>query len=165
MEDRRKQFIEQLIEQLPHLRNYMSGFKSIGIDIDDVQQEVLLRALLCENFTIDNVAAWAKRVIRNICLNYYSSQLYYEQYCNTVLNEDSAEYAANRHDSLCEYDRAVVRKQITQLSSKDSIVVELYMQGLSYNEICKKLSLTMPAVKNRILRAKKLLRKSLGEME
>jgi len=144
-----------------------SRFIAVPADAEDVAQEAFLRAYRgLEAFKGEaRFSTWLYRITWNICADWLRKHRRSAQGKRSSL-EDAAELVDGRVDLerglLVSEDRRRVRQALAQLDEKyRSVVVLLYYQKLSYEEIAQVLGVPLKTVETRLYRARRILKESL----
>src|SRR5687767_3487983 len=153
---------------------YATAVRLVGnpSDAEDVAQTVFLRAF--ERFASlehqPSAGGWLKTVTTNLCLNHLTRYRARWRFFSDMRSEDSeTEFvdslaAPDRFDaSLAESDyRAVLETAIRKLPDAQRIALVLYhFEDQSYEEIAKKLGVSLSKVKTDIHRARLALKRYL----
>jgi RNA polymerase sigma factor (sigma-70 family) len=136
-------------------------------DAEDLAQEAFLRAFRgLEGFKGEaRFSTWLYRVTWNLCADWLRRHRRPGREGGTGL-EEAAELADGRSDLegglLASEEKRAVRRSVDELDEKyRAVVVLLYYQKLSYEEIAAVLGLPLKTVETRLYRARRLLRESL----
>ena len=142
-------------------------------EAEDIAQEVFLRAYehyheLSESHT---AGGWLKRVATNLCLNHLSRYRarwsFFSELGSTDAEEDRPEIDFAAPDDLGESLQLADRHQLVEqalqkLPAAQRVPLVLYhLEGMKYEEIAAKLSVSLGKVKTDIFRAREALRKKL----
>lgn len=141
-------------------------------EAEDVTQEVFLKAFERFEQLRDNPAAggWLKTVATNLSLNHLSRyrsrwSLFSDLIEKTTDEPEEPEFASNENidEQLSQSDRRVqVERALRQLPTAQRVPLVLFhMDDLSYEEIAKKLGVSLGKVKTDIFRGRETLRKKL----
>lgn len=152
-------FEEQLNEYIPFIRNFAKKFFKKPEDQEDLTQDVLLTAWKFQDkFKAGtNLKAWLGTITKRLAYNKtktdkrFPLQLEIDDKSLTMLYTVRTEYD---EEVVCAID------SISPLY-KDPLMLQL--EGFSYAEISKMMDLKIGTVMSRIYRAKKFLKKELGE--
>jgi RNA polymerase sigma-70 factor (ECF subfamily) len=136
-------------------------------DAEDVAQEVFLRAYRgLDGFKGDaKFSTWLYRITFNLCADWQRRNRRAGR--RSALIEEAAEVAdgrANLEEGFLESERKdLVRRALDGLDERyRSVLVLLYYQKMSYEQIAAVLDLPVKTVETRLYRARKLLRESLA---
>ncbi len=132
---------------------------------EDVTQEVFIKAFSKLDLydTSLKFSAWVGRITHNTCIDWIRKNRNYQ-----VVNSDDP-VIEDTEDSV---DELIIRKerkqwiedQIRQLKPGYRTPLLLFHQGgLSYDEIAKSMNVPLSIVKNRIFRARKMLKERMAE--
>jgi len=144
-------------------------FVGSASDAEDIAQEVFLhvhRGL--EGFKGEaQFSTWLFRVTYNLCADWLRKHK--KPHRATVGLEATGEIADGRVDLerglLAAEEKELVRLAVGDLDETyRDVVVLLYYQKMSYDQIAEVLSVPVKTVETRLYRARKLLRKSLGTL-
>lgn len=132
-------------------------------EVNDVAQEVFIR--LYKNLNKYNpeykFSTWAVRIATNLCLDILRKK----KVDSTPIEE--VETMAGNFDTpeeryLDKERRERIQKAVDELPEKYRVLIVLYHQnGLSYEEMCRVLNKPMTIIKNRLYRARLMLREKL----
>ena len=125
-------------------------------DAEDLAQEAFIRAYtrLGELHDPASFKSWLQRIAGNLCSDFMRRQTRYRALMEDVLERSSG--------NGCSQD---VELDLTALPKDTRRCVELfYLSGLGYGEIAREMNTTAAAVKGRLARAKRILRKEMGDM-
>ena len=136
-------------------------------DAEDAAQEVFLRVFrgLAAFKGEAKFSTWLYRITYNLCADWLRGNRRADRRAATI--EEAGEVADGRvnleEDILVSETRDKVRRALDGLDERyRSVVVLLYYQKMSYEQIAAVLELPMKTVETRLYRARKLLRESLG---
>ena len=141
------------------------AFRMTGsaLEAEDLVQEVFLKVWngRTELQSVQNIEAWCMRIAKNLAIDRLRSGAWKTQTHEMPLQEkaqgDDPYQIAERADSL-----EHVRNIMAQLPEKQRLSMELRdIEGMSYEEICEALSLTLPQVKTNIFRARQFVREAM----
>lgn len=148
------------------IRDYCLKSYNFDKNGEDAFQDTIVRfyELIDKYDEVTNIPAFLIRIARNIILNTKKRNKSIEYSSQEV--EEQALYEEEDDDSLDDKDlklKKKISKAIDQLSAeyKEPFLLHLYGE-LSYQEIAEELQLTIPTVRNRIMRAKIRLRSLLS---
>jgi RNA polymerase sigma-70 factor (ECF subfamily) len=107
-----------------------------------------------------NFKAWISVIMRNIFINKYRKQ---KRENHVPLCEDIVfvEHPVTFADAEFEAFSQEVQTAISKLSTKNQEVINLFIRGISYEDIAERLQLPIGTVKSRIHHARKILRKKV----
>lgn len=135
-------------------------------DAEDVAQEAFLRAYRSlEGFKGDaRFSTWLYRITWNLCTDWLRTNR--KPARASVALDDDADVADGRVDLeeelLAAEERRKVRQALDGLAEKyRSVLILMYYQKMSYDQIASVLGVPMKTVETRLYRARKLLRQSL----
>lgn len=144
-----------------------SRFVSAPGDAEDVAQEAFLRAFRgLEGFKGEaRFSTWLYRITWNLCADWLRRHRRSGRGTQSSL-EDGAELADGRVDLegglLASEEKRKVREALDALDEKyRTVVVLLYYQKLSYEEIASVLDVPVKTVETRLYRARRILKESL----
>ena len=139
-------------------------------DAEDVAQEVFLRVYRgLDGFKGDaKFSTWLYRVTFNLCTDWLRRNRRADRRAAAI--EEAAEVAdgrVNLEERILETEqRDKVRRALDRLDERyRSVVVLLYYQKMSYEQIAAVLQLRVKTVETRLYRARKMLRQSLESGE
>jgi RNA polymerase sigma factor (sigma-70 family) len=141
------------------------AFRMTGsaLEAEDLVQEVFLKVWngRMELQSVQNIEAWCMRIAKNLAIDRLRSGSWKTQTNEMPLQEkaqgDDPYQIAERTDAL-----EHVRNIMARLPEKQRLTMELRdIEGLSYEEICEALSLTLPQVKTNIFRARQFVREAM----
>lgn len=139
-------------------------------DAEDVAQEVFLRVYRgLDGFKGDaKFSTWLYRITFNLCADWLRRNRRTDRRAATI--EEAAEIAdgrVNLEEGMLETEkRDKVRRALDSLDERyRSVVVLLYYQKMSYEQIAAVLALPVKTVETRLYRARKMLRESLESGE
>ena len=132
-------------------------------DIEDICQEVFLRIFKSlQKYNPEyKLSTWIAKITKNLCINMVNSQRVYTvsmdelgSYGFFLADDVNPEVVLTKRETL-----RCLQSEVDKLPEKYREPIMLYyFDGLSYNEIALKLNVPMTIVKNRIYRAKIMLR-------
>jgi RNA polymerase sigma-70 factor (ECF subfamily) len=135
-------------------------------DAEDIAQEAFLRAYRgLERFKGDSkFSTWLYRITWNLCADWLRRNRRTGR--SSVAIDEAAELADGRVDLeqglLAEEEKRKVREALDGLDERyRSVLILLYYQKMSYDQIAAVLDVPMKTVETRLYRARKLLKKSL----
>ena len=132
-------------------------------EVSDISQEVFLRIYKAlDRYNPDyKFSTWVVRIATNLCLDIYRKKKVESMPIEEI--EDFSDGMDTPESSYIQKERAErIRNAIQSLPEKYRTPIILFHQnGLSYEEITKVLGEPMTIVKNRLYRARLLLRKAL----
>ena len=135
-------------------------------DAEDLAQEAFLRAYRgLEGFKGDaRFSTWLYRITWNLCTDWLRRNR--KPARASVALDDDADVADGRVDLeeglLAAEERRKVRQALVGLAEKyRSVLILMYYQKMSYDQIASVLGAPMKTVETRLYRARKLLRQSL----
>ncbi len=131
-------------------------FSDVGI-AEDATQETFMRAYRnMSQFTEGDFAAWLKRIARNICIDYWRRRRPEQERESSELEGRSA--GENQSDSFeLRLAAAQVLEEIQLLPAEQRQCLELKIEGYSYEEIAKRLGLSLGAVKSHLQNGRRML--------
>ena len=141
------------------------AFRMTGnaLEAEDLVQEVFLKVWngRMELESVQNIEAWCMRIAKNLAIDRLRSKHWQTQTDEEPVLEASHEASpytiAEQRDTL-----AHIREIMNQLPEKHRQVMELRdIEGLSYEEICEVLGITMSQVKTNLFRARQAVRQAL----
>jgi RNA polymerase sigma factor (sigma-70 family) len=145
-------------------------FVGAGADAEDVAQEVFLKVFrgLAGFKGEAKFSTWLYRVTFNLCADWLRRNR--KPGRRTAGIDEAGEVRDDRVDlegSLLESEeKARVNRALDALDKRyRSVIVLLYYQKLPYEEIATILGVPVKTVETRLYRARKMLRKALGEEE
>lgn len=131
------------------------GFTADQTTAKDLVQEVLINIWSgLKNFRKDaNISTWIYRITVNTCLMHQRKKKVHLMSLSTMTKEIPA------HDVDKNLDEEIVllRRFLSELPEKDRLIMILYLEKLSYEEIASILGLTKSNIGVRINRIKKIL--------
>lgn len=136
-------------------------------DIEDICQEVFLRVFKClKMFNPEyKLSTWIAAITKNLCKDKIRKQKYFIENFD-IRNLDSCIIRNDITPEKVFIDKELlllIRSVITELPEKYRQPITLYyFEGLSYNELAETLNVPMTIVKNRIYRAKIILKRKLA---
>jgi RNA polymerase sigma-70 factor (ECF subfamily) len=135
-------------------------------DAEDVAQEVFLRAYRgLEGFKGNaKLSTWLYRITFNLCADWLRRNKRADRMAATI--ETAAELADSRvnleEGVVMAEERDTLRSALDRLDERyRSVVVLLYYQKMSYEQIAAVLDLPVKTVETRLYRARKMLRETL----
>ena len=138
---------------------------------EDMEQEVYLKALECKNKYQEEgkLFAWLKVIAKNVATDYFKSGYFKAMSQKKDVEEahmcDNEEKSALDLQLQKERQKAIL-KAVDQLPSKMREVVYLYeFEEYSYDEIAKKLNISIGTVKSRLFSAREILSEKLSYMK
>jgi RNA polymerase sigma-70 factor (ECF subfamily) len=149
----------QLISEIPRLRRFARGLARDRDIADDLVQDTLVRALAAEKqFNYGNLGTWLSVILININRNRVRGLVRRAPHTDLDQIDRSASMPVNsgeRHDIL---------QALEHLSDDQREVLLLVaLEGLTYAECARVLSIPVGTVMSRLSRARQSLRPLLGE--
>jgi len=142
-------------------------------DAADLCQEILLRVYRnLDRFDAERpFKPWLYRVATNVCLNAIKSPTLRTlslQHIQGDENRHALEPTASSEDAHAAMERReladIVRQRVAELPSHYRVVLRLfYLKELTHQEICEALDLPLGTVKNRLFRAREILREKMED--
>ena len=133
-------------------------------DIGDVTQEVFIKLYrFLPQFNQQRFTTWLYKITLNAARDYYRKEGREKDRQDKITVNQLATSGPSAEDQvfLFEEDREL-HDSILRLEEKYRIpLVLFYFQDISYQQIADILTITMPAVKTRIFRAKEMLKKEI----
>jgi RNA polymerase sigma-70 factor (ECF subfamily) len=163
---------EQLIKRYERqIANLIYTTMGTSESVDDLSQEVFIRVYRSlKNFKFDaSVFSWMYRIAMNLCIDEIRKRKIRKVLSLDFLTEDALEGARKHKDYILPSDammqeekKEMVQRALQQLSQEHREVILLReYQDYSYTEIAETLDIKIEAVKSRIFRARKELKKKL----
>ncbi len=121
----------------------------------DVVQETFIKLFERMNQQgkdIDNTRAWLYKVAANLCLNSLNSKKRHKDVQNQ-LETKSVENTTPENILIDDEKRMLVQKAIGQLKPKNRILILMYQDGLSYQEMSEATGIKMSSVGKTLWRA------------
>lgn len=150
-----EEFYRQHLEPLIRTVRRLVGDREVAEEIAQDAFRILLERL----DTLDpegNIKAWLFRVALNLAKNWLRRQSVDQRHSPVVLEIESSRRGAD--------DRLQLQRAIDQLSlSHREIVLLVYEAGFSIEEAAAALDITPPAARQRLSRARAILRKLLND--
>jgi len=153
----------------PYIRGIIK--KVTGSYNEDIEQEVYLKAL--ENkekyHEEGKLVAWLKIIAQNVAKDYFKSA--YFKSMNQKADVEESALQDNKSVSALELQlqkerQKAILKAVDSLPSKMREVVNLYeFEELSYEEISKKLGISLGTVKSRLFSAREILSEKLAYLK
>ena len=140
------------------LGGFLRGRVGDAAVADDIRQDVFLKLQqrIRAGDSIENIRAWLYRTARNAIIDHYRTRK------TTVVIEEAALIDDQAGDSELAPLMASFRRMIHVLPDGYREAVLLAdIEQLPHKEVAKRLGLSLPAVKSRILRGRRMLRESL----
>jgi RNA polymerase sigma-70 factor (ECF subfamily) len=161
----RDAFGEIILKYQDFIFNLIKGYVKIEEEAKDITQDVFIRAYKgIEKFRGDSkLSSWLYRIAYNLSINWIKRKKIDE----VEINEDMVENTTvtkDWYDKMFEKEMIFenLNKVIENLPQKYKIVIKLYyFEDRSYSEIAKILNIPLNTVKIQLLRAKKIMEKSL----
>jgi RNA polymerase sigma-70 factor (ECF subfamily) len=158
-------------EQLHNaLRRFISRRVSHEAEIDDILQNVFLRVHQHLESLQDRerMVPWVYQITRNAIIDYYRSAERGRERPSGLaadLMQEQAEESSVAHDTETRYELArCLRPMIDQLSAeyRDAIML-VEIDGLTHQAAAQKLGLSLPGMKSRVQRGRRLLKHILDD--
>lgn len=161
----RDAFGEIILKYQDFIFNLIKGYVKIEEEAKDITQDVFIKAYKgIEKFRGDSkLSSWLYRIAYNLSINWIKRKKIDE----VEINEDMVENTTvtkDWYDKMFEKEMIFenLNKVIENLPQKYKIVIKLYyFEDRSYSEIAKILNIPLNTVKIQLLRAKKIMEKSL----
>lgn len=155
----KEEFLAELTAAKPVLMRYALYFAGNKDDAEELLQEAIVHAYMahCKFKQGTNFTNWMITIMKNEHLNSTEKKknaISYTEYMAAVKNmeNNTPEQQTVVHD---------LQKFIEKMPSELKDVVKLRIQGMSYDEIAKKLNLPITTIKNRLFDARKIIKKEL----
>ena len=169
-------FNEFMQSHEPRLKRFVQRMVGSVEDAEDISQEALMRVYRTRERTaalaVDtveggrrgNLRSWLFTIARNLSIDHLRRKRE-----KAVPSEEIAREASRAPTPESIYERQVeiqlLRKSLKRLPEHYSEILELrFSEGLSYKGIAKKLGVPMTTVEARLHRARRMLRRVLGEL-
>ncbi len=160
----RKDAFEEIVTRYKKLIfSVVFNFINDKEEASDVAQEVFIRIYnsLHRYNPKYKFSTWSVKIATNLCLDVLRkkriSSSPIDEIAGTVKSTDTPE-----EDCIKDEQSRMVREAIAQLPEKYRVLIIMFHQnGLSYEEISKVLNQPMTIIKNRLYRARIMLRKKL----
>lgn len=131
---------------------------------EDITQEVFIKAYrkLALYDTSLKFSAWIGRITHNTCIDLIRKDKNYQVVNSDNLIVEDVEESVDEH-IIRKEQKQWIEEQIRQLKPGYSTPLLLFHQGgLSYEEIAKSMNVPLSIVKNRIFRARKMLKEKMA---
>ncbi len=155
----KEEFLAELTAAKPVLMRYALYFAGNKDDAEELLQEAIVHAYMAHTKFKQgtNFTSWMITIMKNEHLNSTEKKnkaISYTEYMAAVKNmeNNTPEQQTVVHD---------LQKFIEKMPSELKDVVKLRIQGMSYDEISKKLNLPITTIKNRLFDARKIIKKEL----
>ncbi len=143
------------VEYQPQLLSFIRKKVATSEDAEDILSDVFVRLATTTKSAIpDNLSSWLYHVTKNRIVDYYRSQKKFEQLPND-LEEESENISAIQQLSKC---MLPMIKALPKTYQQSLLLSEV--EGKKYKEVAIELSLSVSAVKSRILRGREKLHKT-----
>ena len=132
---------------------------------EDITQEVFIKAYrkLTLYDTSLKFSAWIGRITHNTCIDLIRKDKNYQVVNSDNFIVEDVEESVDEH-IIRKEQKQWIEEQIRQLKPGYSTPLLLFHQGgLSYEEIAKSMNVPLSIVKNRIFRARKMLKEKMAE--
>ncbi|HYR29016.1 MAG TPA: RNA polymerase sigma factor [Thermoanaerobaculia bacterium] len=154
-------------------RFYVQQFRLAHDLANDLAQETFIRIYRSMDTYRDGGWSFVETIARNVLYNYQRAQRAGKRYGRTLDLDDpdtTHDIAAPHQPDFADRDASArnwrrLRQAIAGLPDTQRPVIELQLQGLKYEEIAARMSITLDAVKTRRKEALKRLRRELGDVE
>lgn len=133
-------------------------------EAEDITQEVFIKAYrkLTLYDTSLKFSAWIGRITHNTCIDLIRKDKNYQVVNSDNLIVEDVEESVDEH-IIRKEQKQWIEEQIRQLKPGYSTPLLLFHQGgLSYEEIAKSMNVPLSIVKNRIFRARKMLKEKMA---
>ncbi|AZB44209.1 sigma-70 family RNA polymerase sigma factor [Bacillus sp. FJAT-42376] len=136
-------------------------------DIEDITQEVFIRVYrFLDQFTRAKFSTWLYKITLNVTRDAGRKRASAIKKVFKLQKEQREEYPAAEAIVLKNESDRTLHICLQSLDEKYKVpIILFYFHEKKYEEIAEILSLTLPAVKTRILRGKGMLKKALEESE
>ncbi len=155
----KEEFLAELTAAKPVLMRYALYFAGNKDEAEELLQEAIVHAYMAHSKFKQgtNFTNWMITIMKNEHLNSTEKKkkaISYTEYMAAVKNmeNNTPEQQTVVHD---------LQKFIEKMPSELKDVVKLRIQGMSYDEISKKLNLPITTIKNRLFDARKIIKKEL----
>lgn len=159
---RESSYFEELFERYRNVihASCLRFFHGNRARAEDATQETFTRALAAIGRAgIENVSAWLFTIARNCCIDTQRRE-------HKLLFESEHSQSTQQQSTDDPEQKAWVEQimeRINELGDKQRIVVKLYLQGFSYEEICRMTHYNQRETKSALQTAKDNIRKSLAK--
>jgi RNA polymerase sigma-70 factor (ECF subfamily) len=169
MDDRGEAKIDRL---LPYYGRIVTYFTAVGFPLDDARdltQDVFVRVCKSvDEYRGDAVWSYLEQTARRLASNAIRDR--HAKKRHAIMESDDA-LTNMSDDRVTPADRALQKREasewlhrsVERLDDNQRPPMRLYLSGLSYEEICSSLGLTISAVKSRLNQARKRLQEMLEE--
>ena len=140
------------------------GFTGNSEEAKDLVQEVCINLWQgLGKFRKDaNISTWIYRVTVNTCLMYKRKK---KLQTIALSNVQEPKFLADKANDKAEKDLQLLRKYIAELPEKERIIIILYLENLSYEEIAEVTGITVNYLGVKINRIKKILTKKFNNYQ
>ncbi|MTH55540.1 sigma-70 family RNA polymerase sigma factor [Bacillus mangrovi] len=159
---------QQLVEiYRPVVERFAFQLGNRASDIDDITQEVFIRVYrFLDQFSKSKFSTWLYKITLNVTRDAGRKRTSSIKKVLKLQSEQNDPYPAAEAIALKNEKDRVLHICLQKLDSKYKIpIILFYFHEKKYDEIAEITSLTLSAVKTRILRGKGLLKKALEEYE
>ncbi|MGX1192338.1 RNA polymerase sigma factor [Metabacillus sp. SLBN-84] len=136
-------------------------------DIDDITQEVFIRVYrFLDQFSKAKFSTWLYKITLNVTRDAARKRMSNMQKVFKIQNEPPMDYPEVESSVIQNEEDRVLHMCLQKLDEKYRIPIVLYFfHEMKYEEIAEIMSITLSAVKTRILRGKTMLKKIVKEHE
>lgn len=154
-----KAFSELMINHQAGVRRILSRFKLDAATVDDLLQEIFLRAYLSlGSYTAKaRFSTWLYRIAFNLAVDKLRKKTI--DYCSLDELHDIAGDADLDH---WEFQRDIGQAMQALNPEQATAVIMCFIQGYSHTEVADKMQMPLGTVKTHIMRAKKILAKQMN---
>ena len=164
-------FGNSVAQHLPYLKRMIRGLTRNDAITEDIVQQTVLKALIhADQFRFEStLKTWLTSIAKNESRQVYRCKW---RTCSVPLTADTLEHepSSDVDSPSLSYQvserEVLIRQAVARLPGPYRSVVELCdLQSLSLREAAARLRLTIPAVKARLQRGRKKLRRSVLELK
>ncbi len=153
-----------------HSRYVRSVIRNIlGTNNEDVEQEVYIKAWQNKDKYTDEgkLKNWLSVIAKHTCFDYIKSSQQKIYSASNELDESKLIAKDNAYEEYNQKQRQkIILKAVYNLPKDLSKIIILYeFEEYSYDEISKKLKISLPQVKNKLFKARKILAEELKHLK
>ena len=159
-----KDFRNQLIAELPHLRRFARGLCGDASLADDLVQDCIERALKKSHLydTTKPLRAWLYAVLRNIHVSNWRSNVKHTSSKNIDDLQDGE--GATRADQEDNFSTTIITEALDKLPPQQrEVLVLVSLEEVSYKDAAEIIGVPIGTIMSRLSRARSLLKDLLEE--
>lgn len=154
-------FEKEIVKAIPKLKRLGMRLTYDPIRTEDLVQETLLKALVKKDYfktdTSGSITSWLCRILRNHFIDQHRASKKHVLTRIEPGEEHSLVDRTNYTHLACEYDAQLIQEVVDHSSADHKAILQLRMDGYTYEEITALLDIPMNTVKTRIYHGRQKL--------